>query len=156
MRALHFAVVGFSLGLLAGAGPASAYCNGSGMETGTGFDCEDGSVGVFAGSGAGRSYLTDDGDLGFIVGSGSSRSYDDLGGYGGTILGGNSILGGGSTGLIITDDGRWGTVTRHGNTNFIDLDPAFEADMGNPWPMGSISQWQGSGRRKLTAIVVYP
>ncbi len=117
----------FGLGCLAGilmaATTAEAFCKGSGMETGAGFDCADGSLSVFAGSGAGQSYLKDDGNLGFVVGSGSSRTYGDGSG------GGGSLLGQGAQALIVTDDGRWGTLTRHGNTNFMALDPTIDDEV---------------------------
>ncbi len=126
MRTVTLLGLGLMAGLLMTPVSVTAFCNSSGLETGAGFDCEDGSLSVPGGAGAGRSYLGSDGSLDVFVGSGGgSGIYSDGSGFGGTILG-NGALGDNRTNLIITDDGRWGTVTRHGNSDFINLDPTFD------------------------------
>ncbi len=124
---LSGALLAASACLLAPVG-AAAFCDGMGTEVGSSFGCEDASVGIFGPEDGRRSFARDDGSVGFVQGSDGSLFVSDAGGFGA------SYLPQGTGWFVVTDDGRWGTVTRQGAAAYQNLDPAWAEEDWNGDP----------------------
>lgn len=112
--------------ILLGAPPsAQAFCNGMGMASLGGFDCDEGGSGLYGPGGDRTSFQRGDGSVGFFGGPSGSPYISDDRNFGAL------ILGEGRTRTIVTDDGRSGTVVQQGNSLFFNLDSPYPDE---PWP----------------------
>ncbi len=130
-----------SVALLLGGTPAAlAFCDGMGMASLGGFDCDDGGSGLYGPGGVRSSFQRDNGSVGFFGGpAGSPYVSDDRGG-------GALILGEGRSRTIVTDDGRSGTVAQQGNSLFFNLDSPYPDES---WPPFGGSGWSALVREHV-------